>query len=411
MIAESINVNDSSGSKVNVELIKNLSKICSQVVVYHYTQIEIQIPGVQCYNIKENKLSLFFVLSRIQRYFTRFTGISLHRPLESLFGFSFTFFSDTQSIRTQLHKVKNGGFDYVLTLSKGSSFRPHYALLKFPSLHSKWIAYVHDPFPFHFYPRPFTKVLPGYRQKEGFFKEMSEKARFIGFPSLLLSDWMGSFFPEMQIKKVIIPHQISDIKLEEHIDLPGWEKGSFNILHAGNLLKERPADGLIAGFQMFLARNPHGKSNARLFLIGPAQSHEKELKKYASEIPELRVLTSSLKFEHALYLQKEATVNVILESKSEISPFLPGKFPHCVIVDKPILLLSPLYSETRRLLGKDYPYAAESNDVESIAEIFELLYSRWEQDKGLTLDRPDLQEYVGVTHLARLINHLPDTNV
>lgn len=59
VIAESINVNDSSGSKVNVELIKNLSKICSQVVVYHYTQIEIQIQGTQCFNISENKFSLF----------------------------------------------------------------------------------------------------------------------------------------------------------------------------------------------------------------------------------------------------------------------------------------------------------------------------------------------------------------
>ncbi len=411
VIAESINVNDSSGSKVNVELIKNLSKICSQVVVYHYTQIEIQIQGTQCFNISENKFSLFFVLSRIQRYFTKFTGVSLHRPLENLFGFSFTFFSDTQSIKSQLPEVKNGGFDYVLTLSKGSSFRPHYALLQYPELHSKWIAYVHDPFPFHFYPRPFTKVLPGYHQKEDFFREMSERARFIGFPSLLLSEWMGSFFPEMLIKRVIIPHQISENIQEAPIELPGWQKGNFNILHAGNLLKERPADGLITGFQKFLSKNPRYKVNARLFLIGPAQSHENKLGQYAAEIPELKVLTNSLKFEHALYLQKEATVNVILESKSEISPFLPGKFPHCVLVDKPILLLSPLYSETRRLLGKDYPYTAESDDMESISEIFEHLYSRWEQNKDLSLDRPDLLEYVGVPYLAKLINHLPDSNV
>ncbi len=406
VIAESINVNDSSGSKVNVELIKNLAKICDQVMVYHYTQRDIQLEGIPCTNIPERKLSLNYLLSRFQRYFTKFTGISLHRPLESLFGFSFTFFSDTRSILAVLPEIARGDYDSVITLSKGSSFRPHYAVLKFPELHAKWLAYIHDPYPFHFYPRPFTQVLPGYRQKEEFFRELAKAARYVGFPSKLLSEWMGSFFPEMVGKSVIIPHQISEFDPNERLDLSGWSSDNFNLLHAGNLLKERPVDSLILAFQSFLKRHPEAKAHARLFFVGPAQHHEAKLRNYCSQIEELTVITDFIRFEHALYLQKEATVNVIVESKSEISPFLPGKFPHCVLADKPILLMSPLYSETRRLLGKDYPYVAESDDVEGLCQVIAELYSQWVKEKNLKLNRPDLKDYVGVDHLRQVMTSI-----
>lgn len=406
VLVESINVNDSSGSKVNVELIRNLAKICEKVTVYHYTLKDIQLKGIECIFIKERIFSLNYVLSRIQRYFTRFTGITVHQFLENQFGFSFTFFNDTQSIRALLPEVSKGNYDLVLTLSKGASFRPHYAVLKFPKLHHKWLAYIHDPYPFHFYPRPFTKVLPGYRQKEEFFRELASSAKHVGFPSKLLSEWMSSFFPEMESKSIIIPHQISEEDSNESFQVEGWSSQNFNILHAGNLLKERPADGLILAFEKFLEMNPAAKSNARMFLIGPAQSHEEKLKVFDSRIPQLTVIPDFIKFEQALYLQREATVNVILESKSEISPFLPGKFPHCVLADKPILLLSPLYSETRRLLGIDYPYVSESDDIQKLTRILTDLYAEWIQTKNLTLNRPDLRDYVGIPNLKKVLTSI-----
>jgi len=406
VLVESINVNDSSGSKVNVELIRNLAKICEKVTVYHYTLKDIHLKGIECIFIKERIFSLNYVLSRIQRYFTRFTGISVHQFLENQLGFSFTFFNDTQSIRAILPEISDRDYDLVLTLSKGASFRPHYAVLKFPKLHHKWFAYIHDPYPFHFYPRPFTKVLPGYRQKEEFFRELSSTAKHVGFPSKLLSEWMSSFFPAMESKSIIIPHQISEEDSNESLQVEGWSSQNFNILHAGNLLKERPADGLILAFERFLEVNPFAKLHARMFLIGPAQSHEEKLKVYDSRIPQLTVIPDSIKFEHALYLQSEATVNVILESKSEISPFLPGKFPHCVFADKPILLLSPLYSETRRLLGIEYPYISESDDIQKLTGIITDLYSEWIQTRNLTLNRPDLRDYVGIPNLKKVLTSI-----
>ena len=46
-----------------------------------------------------------------------------------------------------------------------------------------------------------------------------------------------------------------------------------------------------------------------------------------------------LPFKMVYAMQQHAAVNIILEARAEISPFLPGKFPHCVNADKPLLLL------------------------------------------------------------------------
>ena len=104
-------------------------------------------------------------------------------------------------------------------------------------------------------------------------------------------------------------------------------------------------------------------------------------------------------------MQQQAAVNVILEAKSEISPFLPGKFPHCVAADKPIFSLSPYYSEVRRLLGEDYPYCCEADDKANILEFLEISYSNWKSGKG-TLNRPDLEAYLSKDYLKKVISHL-----
>jgi hypothetical protein len=104
-------------------------------------------------------------------------------------------------------------------------------------------------------------------------------------------------------------------------------------------------------------------------------------------------------------VQKNVSVNIILESKSEISPFLPGKFPHCVTANKPILLLGPHYSETKRLLGDGYPYLSEVDDVECIAEMIGTLYTNWLENPKQLLDRPDLEDYLGIEYLKAQIEN------
>lgn len=407
VVVDSIDVEDSSGSKANVALIQNLHAIGCTLKVVHFTLKNIQLTGITCISIKEQKFSINYLLSRTQRVFTRLTKININPFLERIFGFSFTFFNDVKSIEIALKKELSFQPDLVLTLSKGASFRPHYAMLKVPALHSKWLAYVHDPYPFHFYPRPYNWVETGYRQKEKFFRNVSEKANYSAFPSLLLKEWMGSYFPQFLKTGVVIPHQSTNLNVT-NTKLPNYfEPAKFTILHAGNLMKQRSPKGLVEGFKLFLNQVPEAKNKARLYLIGNASYHKELLQQFTAEVLELFVKIDNENFD-AVYLMQQATcVNVILESKSEISPFLPGKFPHCVSANKPILLLAPYYSETRRLLGEDYPYITEVDNVVEIAALLEKLYEQWQQDNlKLHLNRPDLEGYVSKEYLKEIISSI-----
>lgn len=410
VLVDSININDSSGSKANVAIIANLAAAGFEVKVYHYTLKNIQLKGVNCYAIPEIKYSPLYFLSRFQRVVSRNFKVNFAPFLEQLFGFSFTFFNDVNSIIKTLKKCDFNP-DLVLTLSKGGSFRPHYAMLKLPEYHTKWMAYVHDPYPFHYYPRPYTWVETSYKQKEKFFTQVSEKATYSAFPSQLLLEWMGSYFPNFLKTGIVIPHQISELNLN-FISLPRFfDTSKFNLLHAGNLMKERSPKGLVIGFQLFLKNNKNAFKNARLILVGNAFDHTKMLTDFELETPELLVNTTNVPFEEVYVMQKNASVNIILESKSEISPFLPGKFPHCVDADRPILVLGPYLSETKRLLGTSYPYWAEEDDVEKIAKLIEKLYRLWKENPdNLRLNRLDLAFYLSENYLKKVMNELVTHN-
>ena len=406
IVVDSINIEDSSGSKANVALIHNLVDAGFEVVVYHYTLKDIPLPGVNCFTIPEIKFSLNFFLSRIQRVLSRKFNWNLAPFLERLFGFSFTFFNDTNSIEKALKK-RTFHPDLVLTLSKGASFRPHYALLKLPELHSKWMAYVHDPYPIHYYPRPYNWIEPSYKQKQQFFLAVSQKARYAAFPSQLLLEWMGSYFHNLLKTGLVIPHQNAEYEIKNN-QLPSYfDISKFNIVHAGNLIAQRSPWGLIEGFNLFLQKNPIAQKEARLLLLGNATDHALMLEEYKKNCPEIYISEGSIAFDEVFLVQKHASVNVILEAKSEISPFLPAKFPHCVASNTAILSLAPYYSETRRLLGNDYPYWSEQDDSSKIASLIEKLYLLWKQNPdNLFLNRKDLEDYLSSGYLKKMIMKL-----
>jgi hypothetical protein len=409
VVVESIDVEDSSGSKANVALIKNLHRSGFEVIVYHYTRKEIHLSEIKCIAIKEKRRSVLFFLSRIERYIRVILKISLSRTLEKIFGFSFTLFNDRNSIVAALQEIEGFNPDLVLTLSKGGSFRPHHALLKLPELHKKWMAYMHDPYPMHFYPKPYTWTEAGARQKEDFMKEVALKAEITAFPSKLLMEWMGSHFAPYQTKGIVIPHQlINECIGEVKEELPKYfNSQNFNLVHAGNLLWGRDPNGIILGFQKFLKSNPLAQQNARLIFLGGANHYSNELTAYERGIDQLKVSRNYLPFNIVREIQYKSSINIILEAKSTISPFLPGKFPHCVGANKPILILGPRKSESRRLLGEDYLYWSEIDDIAKIAQHIESLYYKWKNaPNSIKLNRPDLNEYLSVKYLSEVINNI-----
>ena len=402
VIAESIDVDDSSGSKANVALITNLYRLGFKLKVFHYTRKSISLKDIECIEVKEKRWSYLFFLSRLERYIRYYTGIRLNKPLEKLFGFSFTLFNDRNSILKAIKSNMNFDPDLIVTLSKGGSFRPHHALLKLPEWHSKWMAYMHDPYPMHHYPKPYTWFEPGYEKKENFVRAISEKAAFPAFPSLLLKKWMGEFYPGFQNKGIIIPHQII-YGFQISNDFPSYFKpDKFNLLHAGNLLGARKTKYLIEAYNNFLIRRPEGIKDSFLIFIGGNNN------KLIDDTNKSNIVVSKeyISFDSVYSMQHMASVNIILEAISEISPFLPGKFPHCVKADRPILLLGPAKSEVRRIMGKEYPFYAESDDVESISKSIINLYDQWKKNPFQKLNREDLNQYLGIPNLKKQMDNL-----
>ncbi|RZJ50188.1 MAG: UDP-glycosyltransferase [Flavobacterium sp.] len=406
IVVDSIDIEDSSGSKANVALINNLHHAGFEVLVYHYTRKNIQLKNINTIGIPEIKWSFLYFLSRGQRVFSRKFKVNLAPFFEKRFGFSFTFFNDTKSISKA---VKKESFipDLVLTLSKGASFRSHYAVLKLPHLHDKWMAYIHDPYPFHYYPRPYNWVESGYDFKQIFFEELSQKAKYSAFPSQLLKEWMSSYFSDFAQTGIVIPHQNEKYTVQ-NTNFPSYfDVSKFNLLHAGNLMKQRSPESLLKGFTLFLENNPSAKNDAKLILLGNASYHSEMLDYYKNNISEIYIHNGNKAFDEVYHLQKNVSVNIILEAKGEISPFLPAKFPHCIEANKTILSLAPYYSETRRLLGEDYIFWSEVDDVNKIAMLIEKLYQLWKQNPyQLTLNRKDLEDYLSADYLQQQISNL-----
>lgn len=411
LVVDSIDVNDSSGSKANVAFILNIKEAGFELRVFHYTQKEIHLPSIECISVPERKVNVMYLLSRSERLFTRWTRINLNPFLEGFFGFSFTFFNDVVSIKKALLKESDFNPDLIITLSKGASFRPHYAVLKLPKFHDKWMAYVHDPYPVFYYPSPYSWKESGFKLKEQFFRDVSVKARYAAFPSLLLKEWMGSYFPNFLNTGVVIPHQLAKYEIQNTAFPTYFDPSKFNLLHAGNLMIQRSPVGLIEGFKLFLKRYSEAKHNARLIFIGSATDCSQMFANLKKINPEIYSHIGNMAFNEVYYLQQNVSVNIILEAKSEISPFLPGKFPHCVAANKPILLLGPNYSETKRLLGVDYPYQSEIDDVEKIAGIIEKLFHLWKQNPdNLLLKRNDLETYLSADYLKKVIMSYKSNN-
>ena len=405
IICESIDVNDSSGSKGRVALIRNLADSGYHLKLFHYSGKQIELEGIPSILIKENTFSINYVMSRIQRILMRVFHINIGNIVESVFGFSFTFFNDTRSMARGLRKENPEDYDMVMTFSKGNSYRTHKALLKLPQWHAKWFAYVHDPYPQQLYPRPFNYVPRGYRSKRLFFKQVISNSYRVILPSLLLKEWLQSYYSPLRTKSLIIPHQIQDLEVvKEDLD-NSFNTNNFNLVHAGNLLGLRKPNILIKAFKNFLIEQPEAKENARLILIGNHGGYQSYLREEQVNMPQLEISSGLLAFKQAYAMQYYASANIILEAQGEISPFLPGKFPHCVKANKPILLIGPYYSECRRLLGNKYPYKHDFDEVDGIAKSIGILYKKWKQTpQALDLNRDDLRRYLGKEHLIDILN-------
>ncbi len=405
VLTDSIDINGGSGGKANVAFIKNLHHLGYDLYVYHYTRKNITLEGVKCFSIEEHKFNRFYFLAKLIVVLKRLFKISLNLYFENKRGFSFTNEYDTLSMVKALNKVSFDP-DLVLTLSKAASFRPHRALLHFPRWHSKWLAYIHDPYPFYCYPRPYDWIGPGDKKKMQFMNQVFKKASYIGFPSQLLSEWMFSYYPTDTNKIKIIPHQIDENLVANKKDLPeDFKISNINLVHAGALLGHRPPTALLTAFKKLLQQKLVPEHTVLWLVGGGLGDFSTQIDNFKNTFPNNLKTLNQVQFKVAFAMQYFADFNIVIESDAYISPFLPGKLPHLIKANKPIIHIGPELSEIARLMSKEEHFLTltHTDSLKSYEVLASFINKYHEADLERIIFTDVLVNYLSIKNLKNTI--------
>ena len=273
-----------------------------------------------------------------------------------------------------------------------------------------WLANFHDPFPMSLYPEPYKASTNRiYKRQEKSTRDIIDKATFVSFPSLLLKEWMQSFFPNIKEKSIILPHvgmklnNLPDLLIDHEVQL---EPNKFNILHAGTLLGPRNIKSLFTAFERFINYDDEIKKHAVLNVLGKIAKEQVEIIASNKENCNLNIITDRVSYKRSLKLTVDANVSLIIEADSDISPFMPGKLADLIFLEKPILALTPKNSETLRILGHNYPFTSRVNDEEQIfIKLLELWYL-WKEQKLELPEKNRLKDYVSAKRFNNEVEKL-----
>lgn len=304
-------------------------------------------------------------------------------------------------------QLENGSYDLIVILGVGSVFAAHFAMAQIET-DVPWVAHIHDPYPMSHYPPPYAKpdTLLQRRQAKA-FDDLMRKAPHVSFPSLRLLEWMRQYHPHLEKKAFVMPHPAPAWE-----ELPGGEDDAsvrldahkFNLLHAGSLLGPRDPKSLIRAFLRFIEEDPERKARSVLNIIGKmAKEHAGFENAYREVEANLNIVSVRVSYRHSLELLRQADVLILLEAAVKDSPFMPGKLADYISADRAILALTPEHSETARLLGATYPYAAASDDEERIHALIVALWGQWKAGTLQRSEKPELAAYVSPENVNRLM--------
>jgi hypothetical protein len=171
-------------------------------------------------------------------------------------------------------------------------------------------------------------------------------------------------------------------------------------VHPGSLLGPRNPEFLLKAFEMFIEQNPEKAADTKLTFFGTIHAKHKPLFDAFPHPEFLDVRDKRIPHKEALGVLQESSVLIILEAIADESPFMPGKLAEFIGLNKTVWALSPKRSETRRILGLEYPYQCEANNEDEIFKQLNALFDVWKENKQLPLSNEKLQSYVSPQHVV-----------
>jgi hypothetical protein len=270
-----------------------------------------------------------------------------------------------------------------------------------------WVASINDPWDYHMFPgydvKP-TSMIRKSVSKQWLLRTLGA-ATLITYPSRRLHDF--------HIRLTGRQHRGA---LMEHI---GWTRSvspnpqpCFQLVHAGRLVADRSASGLLAGLKQFLSLHPPASSRTKLVLVGPKDRRSEDLV-MRLELQNTVTSTGRVSYEECLKYICGASVCVLVEGNVPDSIYLPSKFADYVAARKPVLALSPGRGTIADLLPCRGIVRVDPDDPNGIARAIGQFYPLWMEGKVQRESPPDelvarfAPETVAAKFLSAVLESLP----
>lgn len=272
--------------------------------------------------------------------------------------------------RKPISKIKYEDYNLVFVRSSGLEYETILGLKDLPILNNSIINF-HDPYPLYWYPSSKVKLskLELFRMKE--MSEVVSQAKkcisSAGYMSQDLEYLYGSkkFF-------YTLPHQFCP-KVFDFSDTTQVLKKTKRVVisYHGAIQFGRNIENLLDAYCGLLESNQVYRENTDFILRLKSSEKERLAEKY-SKISNIIIL-DCLNFSNSSYEQiHETDITIILENGPLYCNILVGKAPFLAYYNKPVLSISPIRSELRKII-KDEKYIANCNDKEEIKQKLESL--------------------------------------
>lgn len=272
--------------------------------------------------------------------------------------------------RSYISKIAYQKYDHIFVRSAGLSHETILGAKDLPIL-KKAIINFHDPYPVFWYAGSNSSLsnLELFRMKE--MQEVVSQAKSCMSSSSTMSQDMQFLYGSSK-KFFVLPHQyvenVFDLKDKSQI----FEKSKIvTIAYHGAIQFGRNIDNLLDAYLELVENDLWCKENTEFILRLRGLDNKRLTNKYR-DIDNIIVL-DTLNFSNSAYEQIHlADINVILENGPLYCNILVGKAPFLGSFKKPILIISPLRSELRKIIQED-KFIANMNDKEEIKRKLENL--------------------------------------
>jgi glycosyltransferase involved in cell wall biosynthesis len=398
LVVEDLRINTTSAGICNSNIIASLLKFNHNInCVYDYAESN-SFPWLKNSLIKFTKINepKITLLEKLVLKFPKINSIYAYTT-----GFNAT---QSQKINTWKKSIEqnltNNSYDFILLLGAGNSMLNYFAMSNIKTK-IPYVVNYHDPYPGNQYPKP-------YQEKNSWVLKLKAKqsnrvinnAFKVSFPSQRLYEWMLQYHHNLKKKSIILPHpngELQNLPSKPEDDTINLDTKKFNIIHAGSLLGHRNPVYLINAFKRFIESDIEKKEMTMLSIVGKIAKNN-ELLKISQLTDKIKVISERISYKKSKLLFEQANVLLIIESKAEDSPFMPGKLTDYIAANKTIMALTPQKSEVSRILGYNYPFISDIDNEDKIVSIFNSLWELWKNDKLNDNQNIALIDYVSASN-------------